>query len=107
LPTRHYIKKMPPKFAKIEAFNYGLKLGQIEVILTVLVQKVSSKEELSKRAKELEPRLEMLKMMFQAKSLKRTANFSEEIQKLDDIDEELNQLLDEMKELDIPFFDQL
>ena len=96
---------MPPKFQKIEAFNYGLQLGQMEVILTVFVQKVHSHEELCNRGKELMPLLEMLKMSFWAKSLKRTANFDEEIKKLQSIDEKLNALLDEMKGLEIPFFE--
>jgi hypothetical protein len=96
---------MPPKFPKIEALNYGRQLGQMEVILTVLIPKVSSEEELCKKAKLLQPQLEMLKMRFQAKCLKRTANFEEEINLLKNIDEELNQLLDEMKTLNIQFFD--
>ena len=96
---------MPPKFGKSEALNCGLQLGQMEVMLTVFVQKVSSVEELCNKAKELMPLLEMLKMSFQAKCMKRTANFDEEIAKLHSLDKKIFALLDEMKEHNIRLFE--
>jgi len=96
---------MPPKFSKIEALNYGLQIGQMEVVLTVFVQKVSLHEVLCNKGKELLPLLEMLKMSFRAKCLKRSANFDEEISKLHSLDKKLLALLEEMKELNIKFFE--
>ena len=96
---------MPPKFQKIEALNYGLQLGQMEVLLTFLVDKVHFNEDLCNKGKELMPQLEMLKMSFRAKCLKRTANFNEEISKLNSLDRNIFALLDAMKELNIRMFD--
>ena len=59
----------------------------------------------SLKAKELQPKLEMLKLMFRAKCLKRSANFDEEISKLHSLDKKLLALLEEMKELNIKFFE--
>ena len=97
---------MPAKASKLELFNFGRQLGHMDVILTVVVQKLSSAEELCLRAKELEPKLEMLKLMFRAKCLKRTANFDSEISTLKRLDEELNQILEEMNEANINFFNE-
>jgi len=96
---------MPPKFQKIEALNYGVQLGQMEVLLTFVVKKVHFNEELCNKGKELMPELEMLKMSFQTKCLKRTANFYEEIPKLNSLDKKIFALLDAMKELNIRMFD--
>ena len=96
---------MPPKYSKIEALNDGIQLGQMEVILTVLIEKVLSEEELCEKAKALLPKLEMLKLTFRAKCLRRTANFEPEQKNMRALDEELNQLLDEMKAANITFFD--
>jgi hypothetical protein len=97
---------MPTKASKLELFNFGRQLGQMDVILGVVVQKLSSQEELCLKAKELEPKLEMLKLMFRAKCLKRTANFDNEIGQLKQLDEDLNQILEEMKAADIYFYDE-
>ena len=101
---------MPPKvpifkFQKCEALNYGIQLGQMEVLLTFLVEKVHFNEELCNKGKELMPLLEMLKMSFRAKCLRRTANFDEEITKLNSLDKNIFALLDAMKKLNIRMFD--
>jgi len=95
---------MPVKTSKLELFNFGRQLGQMDVILAVTVEKLSSSEELCLKAKELQPKLEMLKLMFRAKCLKRTANFENEISTLKSLDEDLNQILEEMKDANIDFF---
>ena len=96
---------MPPKFQKIEAFNYGRQIGQMQVILQVIVQKLANEEQLCNDAKELLPKLEKLKLTFQAKCLKRTANFEEDKDNVKIMDAEIKHLLDEMEKLNIKFFD--
>ena len=92
---------MPPK---IDAFNDGINLGQMEVVLTVLVEKLSSDPVLHERAKELLPEIDILKMFIRAKCLKRTTDFKDERNKLQELDEKINLLIDEMKKLNINFY---
>jgi len=89
--------------AKVDIFKDGVKLGQLDIILTDIKNKVSKEEDLAERASALVFTLETLKDEFVTQNSKKTALFQRQREQLNVLDKEIYCLMKDMKKRNLDF----